>query len=486
MTPSQAFLEHVLPLFVGVVEGLFLVYFLALTSGMLFLNVVAAWSIRRHMARHPTEGGSERGAYTGHYPPISILVPAYNEEATIATTIRSMLQINYPDFEVIVINDGSKDRTLDVAIEEFGLQPFVEVHRHRIPTKPLRGVYRSARYPNLRFLDKENGGKADALNAGINASVNPLFCGIDADSVLQQDSLLKCVLPFLEDRRTICTGGTIRIANGCKVRDGFLETIGIPRAPLPLVQVVEYLRAFLFGRLGWSPMNALLIVSGAFGIFDRESVVKAGGYSTGTIGEDMELIVRLHRAMIEAGRPYRITYVPDPICWTEAPESLKVLGSQRTRWQRGLAESLWRHRSLLFMRGSGAVGWLSYPYMFVFELFEPLVEVGGILFFVACSILGLVDWGATILFLSLVLVLGLLQTVNAILLEELSYRSFKSLRQIAALLAAALVESFGYRQLNTWWRLKGLVLWMTGRRHEWGRMTRTATWSDSVKNGTRN
>lgn len=465
--------------FVSTVQALFLVYFLALTSGMLLLNLVAAWTIRRHMDHHPIGSTAEQGAFSGFHPPISVIVPAYNEESTIATTIRSMLQLNYPSFEVIVVNDGSKDRTVETALREFGLQPFSEVHRHRIPTKPVRATYRSARYPNLRFIDKENGGKADALNAGINASVNPLFCGIDADSILQQDSLVKCVRPFLEDRRTICTGGTIRIANGCRVERGFLVSTGLPKSPLPLVQVVEYLRAFLFGRLGWSPMNALLIVSGAFGIFDRETVVKAGGYSTGTIGEDMELVVRLHRTMIEAKRPYRISYVPDPICWTEVPETLKVLGSQRVRWQRGLAESLWRHRSLLFRRGGGAACWLSYPYLLVFELFEPLVEIGGLLFFFVCAWTGQIDWRSAVLFLALVLVLGLLQTVNAILLEEASYRNFRSTKQILTLIAAALVESFGYRQLNTWWRLKGLVLWMAGRKHEWGRMVRSAAWSDT-------
>lgn len=463
--------------FATIVESMFLVYFLVLTSVMLLLNTVAAWSIRHYMARHPAKNQSSKGAFSGFYPPISVIVPAYNEEATIATTIRSMLQLNYPSFEVIVVNDGSKDRTVEVAIEEFALQPFAEVHRNRIPTKGIRAVYRSVRYPNLRFIDKENGGKADALNAGINASVNPLFCGIDADSILQQDSLVKCVQPFLEDHRTICTGGTIRIANGCEVESGFLTKIGLPRSPLPLVQVVEYLRAFLFGRLGWSPMNALLIVSGAFGIFDREAVVKAGGYSTGTIGEDMELVVRLHRTMIEARRPYRITYVPDPICWTEAPETLKVLANQRVRWQRGLAESLSRHRSLLFKRGSGAVGWLSYPYLLAFELFEPLVEVGGLVFFAVSAWFGTIAWAEALLFLALVLILGLLQTVNAILLEEISYRNFRTLPQILLLVSVSFLEAFGYRQLNTWWRLKGLLMWMTRRRQVWGEMTRSASWS---------
>lgn len=454
------------------VEWGFLFYFLVLTAGTLSLNLVAAVTIVRYLDRHPFGGIGPKEAYGGFVPPISILVPAYNEEATIASTIHSLLQLNYPEFEIIVVNDGSKDRTVEAAIEAFGLQPFHEVHRRTLPTRDVRQVYRSMRFPNLRFIDKDNGGKADALNAGINASNHPLFCGIDADSILQQDSLLRCVQPFLEDDRTVCSGGTIRIANGCHVEGGFLVSTGLPSNPIALVQVVEYLRAFLFGRLAWSPMNALLVVSGAFGIFHRDTVVQAGGYSTGTIGEDMELVVRIHREMLARKVDYRIVYLPDPICWTEAPESVKVLRNQRIRWQRGLAESLWRHRSLLFAKGSRFVGWFSFPFLLVFELLEPLVEVGGILFFLFCAWRGTISWTAACLYLALVMVLGFFQTVNAVFLEEVSFRQFRSLKHIGMLLLASVIENFGYRQMNTWWRLKGLLLWLSGRKQVWGEMTR--------------
>lgn len=456
------------------VEYGFLAYFLLLTSCTLFLNVLAAWTILRYLDRHPLLGVQQREAFGGFLPPISVIVPAYNEQETIVSTIHSLLQLNYPEYEIIVVNDGSKDGTLQAAIDAFGLQKFREVHRPNIETKTIRAVYRSMKFPNLRFLDKENGGKADALNAGINASVFPLYCGIDADSILQQDSLTRCVQPFLEDPTTICAGGTIRIANGCRVEGGFLVSTGLPRNPLALVQVVEYLRAFLFGRLAWSPMNALLVISGAFGIFHRETVVDAGGYSTGTIGEDMELVVRLHRHMLRTNRAYKIVYLPDPICWTEAPETLKVMASQRVRWQRGLAESLWRHRSLMFSRGTKAVGFLSMPFLVFFELLEPLVEVGGIVYFVWAAATGSISWSTTCLFFALVVSLGFLQTINAVFLEEVSFRQFKSLPHILKLLAAAILENIGYRQLNTWWRLKGLVLWISGSKQKWGEMTRKA------------
>lgn len=467
-------LVHGLMLFV---EYGFLVYFLVLTGSVLLLNLIAAVTIGRHLDRQPIKGSIFREAFTGFVPPISILVPAYNEEETIEATVKSLNQLNYPEYEIVVINDGSKDGTLEAAKRAFGLELFPEVFQQRLGHKPIRGIYRSTLHPNLRLIDKENGGKADSLNAGIDAARYPLFCGIDADSILQQDSLLKCVQPFLLDPETIVSGGTIRLANGCKVDSGFLVSQGLPSNPLALVQVAEYLRAFLFGRLAWSPMNALLIVSGAFGIFHRETVVKAGGYSVGTIGEDMELIVRLHRLMLEAKRPYRIVFVPDPICWTEAPETLKVLRSQRVRWQRGLLESLWTHRALLFRKGSGPVGWLSYPYMALFEAVEPLIEVGGIVFFLVSAWLGAIDWSAAILFLALVYVLGFLQTVNAVMLEELSFKLFKGPRQILLLLLASLLESFGYRQLNSWWRLVGVWQFLAKRKHEWGTMTRKAAWA---------
>ena len=465
-------IELVIPWIIAFVEWGFLAFFLLLTATTLGLNLVAAVPIVRYLDRHTAVGNRQRESFGGFLPPISILVPAYNEESTIASSVHSLLQLNYPEFEIIVINDGSKDGTVQAAISAFGLQPFGEIHRKTLPTKEVVEVYRSMKFPNLRFIDKKNCGKADALNAGINASNYALFCGIDADSVLQSDSLLRCVQPFLEDAATICSGGTIRIANGCQVEGGFLVSTGLPRNPLALAQVVEYLRAFLFGRLAWSPMNALLVVSGAFGLFHRDTVVQAGGYSTGTIGEDMELVMRLHRQMLSAGREYRIVYIPDPICWTEAPESLKVLGSQRVRWQRGLAESLWRHRWFLFRPGTRFIGWFSYPFLLLFELFEPLIEVGGLVFFVACSFWGSISWSSTALYLLLVVVLGFLQTVNAIFLEEVSFRQFKSIRHVLKLLLAAVVENFGYRQLNTWWRLKGLVLWLSGRKQVWGNMVR--------------
>jgi cellulose synthase/poly-beta-1,6-N-acetylglucosamine synthase-like glycosyltransferase len=451
-------------------QWFFLAYFIMLNAGYLALNALAFVAISRTVVAKEAPGLP--GAQSDLWPPVSLLVPCYNEQATIVASVRSLLQLEYPEFEIVVINDGSRDGTLAELELEFGLVAFPEAYRLRIPCRPVRTIYRSTRAPNLRVIDKENGGKADALNAGINAARYPVFCSMDADSVLSRDSLARVVEPFLEDADTVAAGGTVRIANGCKVEDGFLVEPRLPRNPLALVQVVEYLRAFLFGRLGWSPINALLIVSGAFGLFRKEAVVEAGGYRTDTVGEDMELIVRLHHQRRLAGKPCRVTFVPDPICWTEAPEDLRTLRRQRVRWQRGLVESLALHRGLLFHSKGGAVSWLAFPFMLVFEMLGPLVEVAGYVFMTIAFAAGILSWHAFAAFLLAAIGLGVLLSVNALLLEELSFHIYVRPVETVRLMTAALIENLGYRQLNSLWRLSGLVRALAGARGEWGEMRR--------------
>jgi cellulose synthase/poly-beta-1,6-N-acetylglucosamine synthase-like glycosyltransferase len=342
-----------------------LVYLLGINLVYLILNIVSFAVLRRHQQRQTLGPLSTR--FSNLELPVSLLIPAYNEESTVAATVRSLLQLNYSHFEIVVINDGSTDRTLDVLKESFGLRLFPEVVRRRLPTEAIRGVYRSSTYPELKVIDKHNGGKADALNAGINAAQYPLFCALDADGVLRPDSLQHITRPFLDDPSTVAAGGIIRIANGCEVVNGWLVRTGLPRRPLALLQVVEYCRAFLFGRLGWNPVNGLLVISGAFGVFHKETVIEAGGYRRNTIGEDMELVVRLHRTLSQERRKYRIVFAPQPVCWTEAPENVATLRSQRIRWQRGLCESLWLNRGLLCSRHGGAAGWLAFPFALLFE-----------------------------------------------------------------------------------------------------------------------
>ena len=459
---------------VDVVQWSLLLYFVVMNVGYLALNVLAFRELSRCMQTRALETLPQ--VYSGLEIPISLIVPAYNEQSTIVGSVRSLLQLNYPEFEVVVVNDGSKDQTLEVMRKEFGLELVPEAFRLRVECKPVRGVYRSPSHPNLRVIDKENGGKADALNAGINGARFPLFCSLDADSVLQRDSLHRVVLPFLEDSRTVAAGGIVRILNGCDISGGFLVRAGLPRNPLAVIQVVEYLRAFLFGRLGWSPMNAVLCISGAFGLFHKETVVAVGGFRTDTVGEDMELVMRLHRLLRHQGKPYRIAFVPDPVCWTEAPESRRVLRSQRIRWQRGLSESLSLNRQLLFSKRGGVAGWVAFPFALLFEFASPLLELVGYVFFGVGLALGIVSLESTLAFLALAIGVGMMLSITGLLLEEMAFHVYPRMTDILILFLAVLVESFGYRQMNSVWRMIGLWQWATGKSAVWGDMTRTATW----------
>ncbi len=445
-------------------------YFILLNMGYLALTLLSIFALQRDNQEKLLENLPQ--VFSGLEPGISILVPAYNEEATITASIRSMFQLTYSDFEVIVINDGSRDSTLEVLKREFSLLPFPDAQRQGLVTKPIRGVYRSIDHPNLCVIDKENGGKADSLNAGINAARHPLFCGVDADSILSRDSLQRVAKPFMNDPDTVATGGTVRVANGCKITDGFLTKVGLPTNIWALFQVVEYLRAFLFGRLGWSQINAVLIVSGAFGLFKTEVVIAAGGYRSNTIGEDMELVVRIHRLMRQQGKAYRITFVPEPVCWTEVPEDRKTLRNQRIRWQRGLSESLSSNWSLMFSRNGGTPGWVAFPFMILFEWLGPLVEIGGYFFMLYAYLFGLISWQAFAVFLFMAIGLGILLSATSLLLEEISFHIYPKFRHLALLVLVVVVENLGYRQLNTWWRLLGLYRWASQRESSWGEMKR--------------
>lgn len=405
-------------------------------------------------------------------PPISVLAPAYNEEATIVESVRSLLSLSYPHFEIIVINDGSKDQTLAAIHLAFDLEPLKRENEGALAHAPVRGIYTSTMHPNLLVIDKENGGKADALNAGINQSRNPVFCSMDADSILERDALLRAVQPFIDDpEHVVASGGTVRIANGCRVRSGQVAEVGLPRNPLALFQTVEYLRAFLMARLAWSRIGVLMIISGAFGLFRRSAVVEAGGYRHDTVGEDMELVVRLHRHFRERKEPYRIAYVPEPVCWTEAPETLAVLGRQRARWQRGALETFSTHRAMLFNPRYGRIGVIGFGSILVVDVLGPLAELAGYLLLPAFWAMGLLSTPYLAAFLAVTFAFGVAISVGALALEESELRRVPRARDLVVLTAAAVAENFGYRQLNTLWRIQGGWQWLRGAK-AWGEMKR--------------
>src|SRR5437868_1658120 len=361
------------------VKGQFavLAYFLAVNGWYLVLLVSSLLELRHHMLLITDESRHLLLSSTLS-PTISILAPAYNEEATIETSLRALLALQYPSLEIIVISDGSKDRTIQVLIEKFDLVAVKTIYEQRIKTKPVRSLYRSSTYGALVVVDKENGGKADALNVGLSFARGELVCAMDADTLIEQDGLQRMVRPFLYATDVVATGGTIRVVNGSQVKHGRVEKTAVPTNLLAGVQVVEYLRAFLFGRLGWNRLGGNIIISGAFGLFQREAVLNAGGYLHDTVGEDMELVVRLKRLSYERGGPGKIAFVPDPVAWTEVPETTKVLGRQRDRWHRGLADVLWRHRRMLFNPRYGVTGLFVYPYYAFVELLAPVIAAVGL------------------------------------------------------------------------------------------------------------
>jgi cellulose synthase/poly-beta-1,6-N-acetylglucosamine synthase-like glycosyltransferase len=404
-------------------------------------------------------------------PPLSILVPAHNEEMTIVESVTSFLTLQYPYHEVILVNDGSSDATMTRLLESYDLYQIPPAFMISIPTQPIRAYYRSRRYSKLLVIDKENGGKADALNAALNAARFPYVLAVDADTLIEPDALLRLARPFLLGKPVAAVGGTIRVANSCAIAHGRVTEARVDKRILPSVQVLEYLRAFLFGRLGWNRLGGNLIISGAFGLFKRAHLLAMRGYRTGSVTEDMDLVVRLQRYLREHHLPDTTSFIPDPVAWTEVPTSIRVLGRQRERWHRGLLETLWVHRDLLFNFRYGAVGLIAYPFFLFGEALSPLIEVLGYIGIAAGLLFGAVDLNFVWLFLSVAVLYGMLLSVWAILLEEVSFRRYTRPIDVLRLLFTCVIEAFGYRQLTLFFRLKAFWRMLRGDRR-WGVMHR--------------
>ena len=451
-----------------------LVYSVVLLLFYLFIGIYSAGEIRKCLRKN-SFADFRILASSEHLPGISILAPAYNEAANIVENVRSMLSIHYNTLELIIINDGSKDDSLQRLIEAYDLYKTNSYVNEKIPTKKVKGIYKSNNpvYNKLIVVDKENGGKSDALNVGINIAKYGYFVCIDVDCVLEQDALLKMMRPFLEQTsvKVIASGGVIRIANDCKIENGRLVEVNLPKKFLPRMQTIEYIRAFLLGRMAWSRINGLLLISGAFGAFDKEIVIKCGGYNIKTVGEDMELIVRMRRYMEELKVPYRVTFIPDPLCWTEAPFNYKILGRQRNRWTRGTIETLRQHRVMFFNPRYRILGMVSYPYWFFFEFMAPLIEFVGFIGFVIFALLGMIHWSSFLTLLACLLSFGFLYSVFAILMEVLTYNQYKSKRDFFKLVAAAFFEPFIFHPFVVWAAVKGNIDYLK-KKHTWGEMTR--------------
>ena len=427
------------------------------------LLTIALFVVLRHIRRIKYEPFREYSR-SPQTPSISILIPAYNEERVIVRTIRAALAVDYPLFEIIVINDGSEDGTLETVISTFNLKKIDLVYRNFLHTMPAKGFYSNPDIPNLIIVDKDRSGKADALNCGITVSRSAYFCSVDADSLLEKDSLIKLMTPNMESSvPVIACGGVVRILNGVTLKDTVIKEIDLPRKALPLFQVVEYARTFLFGRMGWNALNSLLILSGTFSLFNKAIVVEIGGYRKGNTSEDMEIIVRLHERYLRRGKPYRIAFISEPICWTEVPESVKMLGRQRRRWHLGLLQTLCQHKSMIFNPKYGRMGMLVLPYYLFFETLGPVVELVGYVTVVCSYLLGLISSDFLLLFLTLAIFYGTFLSTSGVFLAELTYRRYPKWSHLRRMLWYAVLENFCYRQMNAFWRTQALVQFLMGR-----------------------
>ncbi len=459
-----------------IIHSLFFIYAFFAIASYVILAIISAIETKEYMKKNSFVNYKEILSSTIS-PSISIIAPAYNESLNIIENVRSLLSSHYVNYDVIIVNDGSKDDSLEKLIAAYDLVKVNFLINQQIPTKPIRaGVFKSTNpaFEKLMVVDKENGGKADALNMGLNISNNKYVACIDVDCLLLENALQKMVKPFIEvtEETVIATGGVIRIANSCIIKNGKLLDVNLPKRLIEKAQILEYLRAFLLGRMAWSRLNGLLVISGAFGLFNKKIAIDVGGYDTNTVGEDMEIIVRMRRHMEEIKEKYRVAYIPDPLCWTEAPDNYKTFISQRNRWTRGTIETLRKHRKIGFNSKYRSLGMLSYPYWLFFERLAPVIEVIGIVYFLILMALDEVRWDYAIAFIILAYLFTVLFSIVAIFSEELTYHQYKKKGTGFKLLQISLLEPFVLHPFILYAAIRGNIDYYFNKKKRWGEMTR--------------
>lgn len=436
----------------------------------IFQLIVAA----QHLSRRPPVLNGYRlwDRFAPVAQPCSIVAPVFNEGPTITDSVYAMLSQRYPHFEIIVVNDGSTDDTLPRLIEAFALELTDETVSGPLEHQEIRGVYRSTFAKRLRVIDKANGGKADAHNVGINASTTPLLCLIDGDSLIEPEALLRATAPFADDpERMVAVGATVRIANGSSIVDGEVREVGMPRRLVVRFQIVEYLRAFLMARLAWAAIDSSPLISGAFAIFRRDVLLEVAGYTRGLVGEDFDIVLKIHRHMRDEKRDYRITFVPEPLCWTEVPETARDLSSQRARWQNGALECFLRHRRMILNPGYGRVGLVVFGQMLLIDVLGPLIEVAGYLTIPVFWFFGALNTDSLLVLGAVAFSLGTFNSIGSLILAERELRPYPRKRDLLALGTTAIIENFGYRQWNNLWRLRGYWQFLRAKK-DWGEIER--------------
>ena len=478
-------------------SGVF-VYGTTLLMAYASLAIMSLISIRRYMKKNASVDYNII-VESPLAPGISVIAPAYNEGVTIISNVRSLLTFNYPKFEVIIINGGSTDDTLEKLIREFDLVHVEYAFIEKLNSEPIKRIFKSTNraYDKLIVVDKINGkSKADASNAGINISSYEYFLCTDVDCILDKDTLIKLIKPFMDEeitkikeigtpcpecgyvhvkedyRKVIATGATLRMVNSCDVDEGLMIRVRPPVKFLPRFQEMEYIRAFVLGKMGWDLINAVPNVSGGLGMFDKEIAVKAGGYDSKSFGEDMDLITRMCCLMKDNKRKYSVKYVPITLCWTEGPSTLKVFGRQRSRWGRGLAQIMSIHRKVIFNPRYGRLGLIVFPYNFLFELWAPLIEFTGILFYIYLILTKQINWPFAIILLVFVYTYSVMITTLALLWDQITFKYYKTWGETIGLCLMAFIEPFVYHPLIMFFALKGYFNFVTGRKHVWGNMQR--------------
>ena len=459
-------------------NDLFFIYACSLFSMYTLIGILSIFELRRYKNKNKNIDYKSMLSFY-KLPSVSVIAPAYNEQLTIIENIKCLITLQYPDFEVIIVNDGSKDDTLATVIDYFDLVKVDRAYDLQVPCAPIRGVYKATNpaYSHLFIIDKENGGKADALNAGINVARNDLFLGIDVDSIIEPDAILKMVKPFIDDQKhiVIASGGVIRVANSCEVTDGKISKVTFPRNMWAKFQVLEYFRAFTLGRMAWSRLNGLLIISGAFGLFDRKRVIKVGGYDKTTVGEDFELVVRLRRYMHEVERKkYRVAFIPDPLCWTEVPESYRILSRQRNRWTRGAIDTILKHKKMILNPKYELIGMLSFPNWVLFEWLAPIIQAIGLVYATIVLLFGLVNAHVMISLLLFVLTFSIMYSLFAIFFEAYTFHKYRGMGYVIQSILFVFLEMFFYQPLNMYFSLTGnFDFFFRKKKKGWGTMTRT-------------
>lgn len=468
--------NYLIEILIEIFHYLFLIYSITAILFYLVLAAISAIETREYKRKNSHVNYKEIMSSTIS-PTISIIAPAYNESLNIIENVRSLLSNHYVNYDVIIVNDGSKDDSLEKLIEVYNLVKVDYLINEQIETKPLRnGIYKSTNpaFEKLIVVDKENGGKSDALNTGLNISKSEYVACIDVDCLLLEDSLQKMIKPFLEitDRKVIAAGGVIRISNSCIVKEGMLHNINFPKKLIEQGQILEYIRAFLLGRMAWSRLNGLLVISGAFGLFDKKIAIEVGGYDRNTVGEDMELVVRMRGYMEEQNKKYKVAYIPDPLCWTEAPDNYKIFISQRNRWTRGTIETLKKHRKMAFNPKYNILGMLSYPYWFFFERMAPLIEFVGLIYFLVLIITDKIHWDYAVGFIILAYLFTVFFSLMAIITEELTYNQYKKKGTGIHLIMIALLEPFVIHPFILYAAIRGNIDYYFNKKKKWGEMTR--------------